>query len=457
MPSVSKEVFAVRMVDLIIKKRFGGEHTKEEIDFLIQTITNPDTYRDYQLSAWLMAVCWRGMNMDETAFLTDAMARSGEMLDLSAIGPVVGDKHSTGGVGDKTTIVFVPMLAAAGIPMAKLSGRGLGHTGGTLDKLEAIPGFNVKLEIDAFIQQVKDIGAAVGGQTQDLAPADGLMYALRDVTGTVESVPLIAASVMCKKIASGANLIILDVKCGSGAFMETEEKAVELARTMVEVGYRLKRPVSAVVTDMEQPLGNAVGHTLEIAEAIDTLKGHGPADLRELCLELGSMALVQAGKSKDEASARKVLEEVISSGKALEKLEQLIKRQNGNPAVINDYTLMPQAKLKHEVLVPGTGDKWIANLNGKTVAEACKLMGAGRSKKDDPINLAVGVVLHGKVGSKLTAGQSVATIYGDTPEMIALAEAKFLEAIRYSDAAVDVPPVVRARVARESSLSGAKS
>jgi len=213
MPGSKKRVNAVRMVDLIIKKRNNGEHHREEIDFLIKTITNPETYRDYQLSAWLMAVCWRGMSMDETAFLTDAMARSGEMLDLSSIGPVIGDKHSTGGVGDKTTIVFVPMLSAAGIPMAKLSGRGLGHTGGTLDKLEAIPGFNVNLSIDEFIAQVKEIGAAVGGQTQDLAPADGLMYALRDVTGTVESIPLIAASVMCKKIASGANLIILDVKC----------------------------------------------------------------------------------------------------------------------------------------------------------------------------------------------------------------------------------------------------
>ncbi len=212
----------MRMVDLINKKRSGGEHTKEEIEFIIKTVMNPDTYRDYQLSAWLMAVCLNGMSMDETAFLTDAMARSGEMLDLSSIGPVVGDKHSTGGVGDKTTVVFVPMLAAAGVPMAKLSGRGLGHTGGTLDKLEAIPGFNINLSIDDFIAQIKDIGAAVGGQTQDLAPADGIMYALRDVTGTVESIPLIAASVVCKKIASGANLIILDVKCGKGAFMDTE-------------------------------------------------------------------------------------------------------------------------------------------------------------------------------------------------------------------------------------------
>lgn len=447
----------MRMVDLIVKKRHGGVHSKEEIDFLIKTVTDPDTYRDYQLSAWLMAVCWQGMNMDETAFLTDAMARSGEMLDLSTIGPVAGDKHSTGGVGDKTTVVFVPMLAAAGIPMAKLSGRGLGHTGGTLDKLEAIPGFNVNLSIDNFIAQVKKIGCAVGGQTQDLAPADGLMYALRDVTGTVESIPLIAASVMCKKIASGANLIILDVKCGSGAFMDTQEKAVDLAKTMVEVGYRLKRPVTAVVTDMEQPLGNAVGHTLEIAEAIDTLKGNGPADLRELCLSLGSMAMLQAGKSKDEDSARVELEQIISSGKALAKLAELIKHQGGDPAVIDNYALMPQAKIKHELKVPGSGEKWISDLNGKLVAESCKLMGAGRSKKGDPINLAVGVVLNGKIGSAMKGGDSVATIYGDDEEQIKLAESKLSEAIKYSDKFVAVPPVIRARVSKDSPLILAKS
>lgn len=445
------------MVDLIVKKRYGGTHSKEEIDFLIKSIINPETYKDYQLSAWLMAVCWRGMSMDETAYLTDAMARSGEMLDLSEIGAVVGDKHSTGGVGDKTTIVFVPMLAAAGIPMAKLSGRGLGHTGGTLDKLEAIPNFNVNLSIKDFISQVKEIGAAVGGQTQDLAPADGLMYALRDVTGTVESIPLIAASVMCKKIASGANLIILDVKCGAGAFMDTEEKASDLAKTMVEVGYRLNRPVTAVVTDMEQPLGNAVGHSLEVQEAIETLKGKGPADLQELCLALGSMALVQAGKHKDEKAARQDLEEVLKTGSALSKLRELIIRQGGNPLVLEDYSLMPQAKIKKEVLLQGNGKKWISSLNGRLVAEACKLMGAGRSKKGEPINLAVGVVLNGKIGSCLHAGDSIATIYADEPEHLRLAEEKIMEAIGFTDSPVAVPEVIRARVAKESPLQALKN
>jgi len=281
-----------------------------------------DTIKDYQLAAWLMAVCWRGMTIEETTCLTDAMARSGQVLDLSQIGPVVGDKHSTGGVGDKTTLVFAPLLAAAGIPMAKLSGRGLGHTGGTIDKLEAIPGFKTDLPIDKFISQVKEIGAAISGQTPDLAPADGKIYSLRDVTGTVESIPLIAASVMSKKIAAGSNLIILDVKCGRGAFMETESRALELATTMAHIGEALGRPVSAVVTDMEQPLGYAVGHTLEVMEAIETLKGNGPEDLTELCLALGALALTSCGKAKNELNARHELERLISSGLALQKFAE---------------------------------------------------------------------------------------------------------------------------------------
>lgn len=443
------------MVDLINKKRLGGEHSKEEIDFIVNFVTEREIYRDYQLSAWLMAVCLRGMTIEETAFLTDAMARSGDMLDLSSVGQVVGDKHSTGGVGDKTTVVFVPMLAAAGIPMAKLSGRGLGHTGGTLDKLEAIPGFNVNLTKEAFIAQVKKIGAAVGGQTDDLAPADGIMYALRDVTGTVESIPLIAASVVCKKIASGANLIILDVKCGKGAFMDTEEKAVELARTMAEVGHRLKRPITSVVTDMEQPLGLAVGHTVEIIEAIETLKGRGPEDLRELCLSLGAMAMVQAGKASDEDEGRKKLEEIISSGKGLSKLAELIEAQGGNPAVIENYDLMPHAKFKREIIVPGQGDMWIEQLNGRVIAEACKLMGAGRAKKGDPINLAVGVVLKGKVGSKLKGGEALATIYADTEEQFKIVEKTVLEAVQFSQKKIEKPPVIKARVS-ENQLAFAK-
>lgn len=442
----------MRMVDLIVAKRNGKEHSREEIDFIVKGVMDK-SIEDYQLSAWLMAVCWRGMTMDETAHLTDAMARSGELIDLSSIGPLVGDKHSTGGVGDKTTLVFVPMLAAAGIPMAKLSGRGLGHTGGTIDKLEAIPGFKTELSIDQFVKQVKEIGQAIGGQTQDLAPVDGKMYALRDVTGTVESIPLIAASVVSKKIAAGANLIILDVKCGSGAFMQTEEQAVELARTMVEVGRRLKRPVIAVVTDMEQPLGNAVGHTVEVIEAIQTLSGDGPEDLRELCLSLGAVALTTAGKFKEEKAARAHLEELLSNGEALKKLKELIKAQGGDPKAVDEHKLMPHSKMTVEFKVPGTGKKWVKELHGRTVAEACKLMGAGRAKKGDPINMAVGIVLKAKVGSTVNGGDTVAVVHADTQDHADKALKKLEEAFSFSDKPVEKPPVIKARVSEADALA----
>jgi pyrimidine-nucleoside phosphorylase len=431
----------VRMVDLIIAKRNGKEHAREEIEFIINSLMD-GSLPDYQLSSWLMAVCWRGMTMDEVAWLTAAMANSGQVLDLSAIGTVVGDKHSTGGVGDKTTLVFVPMLAAVGIPMAKLSGRGLGHTGGTIDKLEAIPGFDTSISIDKFIAQVKSIGAAIGGQTQELAPADGKIYALRDVTGTVESIPLIAASVVSKKVAAGSNLIILDVKCGAGAFMRTEQEAELLAQTMVEVGKRLGRPVTAVVTDMEQPLGLAVGHTVEVIEAIETLRGKGPSDLMELCLTLGAAAMVAAGKADDERRAREKLTEVLNNGKALAKFRELIEAQSGDPRVIDDYSLMPTAKLQTPYKAAATG--WVKRLNGRKVAEACKLMGAGRSKKGDPINMAVGVVLSAKVGSRVTAGETVATIHADTADQANAAAKVLNEAFEYSTTEVPVPPVVRA-------------
>lgn len=434
----------MRMVDLILAKRSGKAHSRAEIQWIIDGVMQ-DSIKDYQLAAWLMAVCWQGMTLAETTWLTDAMTRSGQVLDLSEIGPVVGDKHSTGGVGDKTTLVFAPLLAAAGIPMAKLSGRGLGHTGGTLDKLEAIPGFNVNLSIDQFIQQVKEVGAAIGGQTAELAPADGKIYALRDVTATVESVPLIVGSVLCKKIAAGANLIILDVKCGRGAFMETEAKATDLAFTLAEVGKRLNRPVSAVVTDMEQPLGYAVGHTLEVMEAIDTLKGKGPPDLVELCLELGALALVTCGKFASEQKARQHLSGLLSGGQALEKFGQIVKAQGGNPAVIEDPSIMPQAKHKRDVLVAGSGARWILDIDGRKIAEALKVMGAGRTHKSDPINLAVGVVLKGKVGSAVQGGEPVATIYADSEQDCTAALARVTEAITYSDNPVPVPPVVRAR------------
>ncbi|MBS1989881.1 MAG: thymidine phosphorylase [Cyanobacteria bacterium SZAS LIN-3] len=435
----------MRMLDIILAKRAGKKHSPEEIKFLVDGIMD-SSIPDYQLSSWLMAVCWRGMELEETAWLTDAMCHSGQVLDLSALGSVIGDKHSTGGVGDKTTLVFVPLLAAAGIPMAKLSGRGLGHTGGTIDKLEAIPGFKVDISTEQFIEQVGKIGMAIAGQTAELAPADGRIYAMRDVTGTVESIPLIAASVMSKKLAAGANLIILDVKCGRGAFMETEEKAVELAKTMAAVGRILKRPVLAVVTDMEQPLGMAVGHTTEVIEAIETLKGKGPEDLRELCLELGSLALVEAGKAKDTAEAREKLQKLISSGEALKTFATLIKAQGGDAKVLDDYSLLPTAKMTKEFLVPGSGKKWVSALDGRKVAEACKLMGAGRAKKGDPINMAVGVVLKAKVGDTVNGGDALATIYCDSEEQYKLVSAKLAEAYQFSDSEVPKPKLIKASI-----------
>jgi pyrimidine-nucleoside phosphorylase len=432
----------LRMVDLILAKRCGQEHRRLEIDFVVNGIMD-GSIPDYQIAAWLMAVCWRGMSIEETAELTDAICRSGEMLDLSAIGPFVADKHSTGGVGDKTTLVFVPMMAAAGIPMAKLSGRGLGHTGGTLDKLEAIPGFNVNLPVDKFISQVSEIGMAIGGQTQDLAPADGKIYAMRDVTATVESIPLIAASVLSKKIAAGANLIILDVKCGRGAFMDTEEKAKELARVMADVGQRLKRPITCVVTDMEQPLGFAVGHTLEVMEALDTLRGNGPPDLQELCYSLGSLALVKAGKAENETEAKSRLKEIIESGKALDNFRKLVKAQGGNVEAIDHPEIMPTAKHQFPYVPAGDGTRWVKHLDGRKIAEACKLMGAGRMKKGEQINLAVGVILKAKTGSKLEPGEPACIVYADSREQFDKACTKLNEAFAFSNEPVAVPALIK--------------
>jgi pyrimidine-nucleoside phosphorylase len=447
-------------VDIIAAKRDGRELSPEEISYIISGVMNEGpkaSVKDYQLAAWLMAVCWRGMSIEETACLTDAMAKSGDVLDLSEIGPFVGDKHSTGGVGDKTTLVFVPLLAAAGLPMAKLSGRGLGHTGGTIDKLEAIPGFSCDLPVKQFIKQVKEIGCAIAAQTQDLAPADGKLYAMRDVTATVASIPLIAASVMSKKIAAGANLIVLDVKCGLGAFMQSEADAIKLAEVMAEVGARLKRPVSAVVTDMEQPLGYAVGHTLEVQEAVEALQGRGPADLQQLIMTLGALALVKAQKAKTEAEAKEILHELIDSGKALAKLKELIVAQGGDANIISNYELMPQARLKKELKVPGnhnghrghqeSSEKvWIEHIDGKKIADACKLMGGGRAHKGDAINLATGVVLSAKIGSELSLGSTMATIYADSQEDYLKAEKKVFEAIKLSSKPVKCPEIIRAEV-----------
>jgi pyrimidine-nucleoside phosphorylase len=385
------------------------------------------------------------MDRSETAALTEAMLQSGDTLDLAHLKVPRVDKHSMGGVGDKVSLILAPLVASCGAAVPQLSGRGLGHTGGTLDKLEAIPGFNVTLPIDRFIGQVKEIGMAIGGQTQELAPADGKIYALRDVTATVESIPLIAASVVSKKIAAGANMIILDVKCGRGAFMDTEAKAKELAQVMTDVGHRLNRPIMCTVTDMEQPLGMAVGHTVEVIEAVNTLKGNGPPDLEELCLTLGSLALVTAKKCATEHEARKKLQEIIDSGKALENLRTLIKAQGGDPSVIENPGIMPTAKLQLEYIPAAvSGTRWVKHLDGRKVSEACKLMGAGRDKKNDPINHAVGIVLCAKVGSKLEPGQAAAIIHADTREHFEAAARKLDEAFTFSSDTVATPTLIKA-------------
>ena len=433
----------MNIVDLILAKRNGTEHSQSEINFIVDGVTH-GTLPDYQLAAWMMAVYFSGMTVAETVFLTRALAHSGQILDLSSCGAVVGDKHSTGGVGDKTSLVLVPLLAAVGLPMALLSGRGLGHTGGTLDKLEAIPGYNRALTKEQFISQVGSIGAAISGQTAELAPADGKMYSLRDVTGTVESIPLIVASIVSKKLAAGTNLIVLDVKCGAGAVMETEAQARRLADAIVQVGEKLGKPISAAITDMEQPLGCAVGHTVEVIESIEALKGNGPPDLMEVCFTLGCLALVSAGVAKDDADARRQMTSAISDGRALEKFRQLVKAHGGDVRAVDDYSVMPTARLKVSVQAAFDGQRFVAKLNGRAVAQACALMGAGRRCKSDVINLAVGVVLHAKVGAAVQGGQTIATIYADTQSNADEARALLEQAYTFSERPVAAPQVVRA-------------
>ena len=414
-----------RYVDLIYKKRFGEEHTKEEIQQIVDGVSSGEM-PDYQISAWLMAICIKGMSIDETAYLTEAMVKSGDIIDLSSLGEYVIDKHSTGGVGDKTTLVLTPMLASAGIPIAKLSGRGLGHTGGTIDKLEAIPGFNTSVPTDDFLKQIREIGIAIGGQTATLAPADKTLYALRDVTATVDSIPLIAASVVSKKVASGSNVIILDVKYGTGAFMSTVDEAIELSQTMVEVGDRLGKHITCVVTSMEQPLGQAVGHSLEVIESVETLKHNGPEDLTELCLTLGAVALTKSKIVKDIEEGKKLLTANLDNGKALKKFEDLVKAQGGDVSVLSDYSKYKQAKIKYEYKAKKSGN--VAKCDALSVAKGCKVLGAGRDKKDEPINMAVGVVVKKKVSDTVNAGDVLAEVYADS-------EGQLKQTIEYLDKA----------------------
>ncbi len=398
----------MRAVDLIHKKRDGGELSAAELNFLIQGYSK-DEVPDYQMSAFAMAVFFRGMTAAETAALTLAIAESGDQVDLTPIAGIKVDKHSTGGVGDKTTLILAALAASAGVPVAKMSGRGLGHTGGTIDKLESIPGFRTELAREAFINQVNTIGLSVIGQSGDLAPADKKLYGLRDVTATVESIPLIASSVMSKKIAAGADAIVLDVKAGSGAFMKTVEDAEALASAMVEIGTQVGRVTSAVISDMDQPLGYAIGNALEVMEAIDTLKGKGPDDLTELCLTLGAHMIVLGGKTADIAEAKQILKQKLENGEALAKFAELISAQGGDPAVLEQTELLPQAALTVEVTAEEGG--YVGSIQAEQLGLAAMLLGAGRATKEAQIDYAVGLVLRKKVGDAVAAGESLATLH----------------------------------------------
>ncbi len=398
------------MVDIIKKKRDGGALTREEIEFFINGYVKGDI-PDYQVSALMMAIYFRGMNDDETGYLTKAMLFSGEKLDLSEVKGFKVDKHSTGGVGDKTSLVLTPMVASCGVPVAKMSGRGLGHTGGTIDKLESFKGFTASITNEQFIHNVNTIGISLMGQTKDLAPADKLLYALRDVTATVDNMSLIASSIMSKKLAASADGIVLDVKSGSGAFMKNDEDAFELAKKMVAIGRRAGVEVMAVISDMDQPLGRAVGNAIEVREAIDTLKGNGPDDLRELCLTLGSYMLRFASVAGDADEARAMLLEAISSGRALDKLADLIEAQGGSREDVYHPENLPSAS-KH-IDFTAHMDCVVSAIRSEDIGIASLLLGGGRRSKEDTIDLSVGIYLHKKVGESVKKGEPVATIYGN--------------------------------------------
>lgn len=396
------------MVELIKKKRNGEALNYLEYAEIVRGFVD-GSIPDYQVSAFLMAAYFRGLNTQETADLTDLMMRSGDLIDLSAVEGTKVDKHSTGGVGDKTTLVLAPLVAAAGVPVAKMSGRGLGHTGGTLDKLEAIKGFSIEMSIDDFIKKVQKNGIALCGQTANLVPADKKLYALRDVTATVENMALIASSVMSKKLASGADAIVIDIKVGNGAFMKDLDHAIALGQIMIDIGAKMKRKVVAVLTGMEQPLGHAIGNSLEVIEAVETLKGNGPEDFVELCLELGSQMLILGGKAETEAEATAILKELIASGKALEKFKTFIGEQGGDTSFIDDYSQLPLAQYSLDIVAGQAG--YISSLRAINIGLASMALGAGRETKESDIDYGAGIILKKKVGDSVQVGEALATLY----------------------------------------------
>lgn len=429
----------MRAYDIIYRKRMGQELTTEEIRFLVRGFVSGEV-TDYQMAAWAMAVCIQGMTPRETADLTMAMAESGDMIDLSAIRGRKVDKHSTGGVGDKVSLVLVPLVAACGAPVAKMSGRGLGHTGGTIDKLESIPGFRVELSPQAFIDQVNRIGCAVAGQSGNLVPADKKLYALRDVTATVDSIPLIASSIMSKKIAGGADAVVLDVKAGAGAFMKDLDDAFRLAEAMVDIGRQVGREVAAVVSNMDQPLGYAVGNTLEVVEAIETLRGFGPKDLEEICLQLGAQMLRLAGVAGDGDTARKMLLRALRAGHGLNKLIEMVEAQGGDASYIRQPVKLPRAQRIVPVTAPAEG--YVQAIDALEVGVAALLLGAGRETKESAIDLAVGVVLRKKVGDPVAAGDVLAELHVNSEKRLAEAQARLAGAYRIGKERPSEPPLV---------------
>ncbi|MBI5286294.1 MAG: thymidine phosphorylase [Deltaproteobacteria bacterium] len=419
--------------EVIKRKRDGKKLTREEMAFLIKGIMSGDI-PDYQLSAFLMAVYFQGMTSDETLAMTMEMLNTGVTLDLSSIPGRKVDKHSTGGVGDKLTLTVTPAVAAAGLPIPMLAGRGLGHTGGTIDKLEAIPGFRTSMSLDGFIAQVMEINLAIMGQTEEIAPVDDRLYALRDVTATVDSIPLIASSIMSKKLAEGIDGLVLDVKVGSGSFMKGLDKASELARAMVDIGKGMGKEVVALITDMDQPLGRAVGNSLEVKEAIDVLKGSGPEDVVELTLEMGAWMLKLGGKVGSVEEGKSMVKALIASGRGLEKFRELIRHQGGDPGVIDDPNILPMAK--YGVEVPSKEEGFIASINAEEVGVASMLLGAGRSRTGGSIDPSVGVVLHKKVGDEVEKGEPLATVYYNDERRLKVMAERLTNVFSYSDSPV---------------------
>lgn len=436
----------MRFYDLIIKKRNGKKLSQEEIEFMIKEYIE-DRIPDYQMSAMLMAIYFKGMSNNEIKYLTMAMVNSGKIIDLNSIPGIKVDKHSTGGVGDTTTLALAPMVAAAGVPVAKMSGRGLGHTGGTIDKLEAIEGFKTELSLNKFIKIVKKVGVSIISPTSDLAPADKKLYALRDVTGTVESIPLIVGSIMSKKIAAGADAIVLDVTTGSGAFMKEYKDALKLGKIMVDIGLELGKETIAVVSNMDEPLGFAIGNSLEVKEAIEVLKNRGPEDLRHLCLVLGSYMLKLGGVVKTTEEGRNKLIKILEEGKAFNKFKEMVVAQEGNPQLIEDPEFLPLAKYCVRLKAGKSG--YIQKIDSQLVGESAMILGAGREKKETEIDLSVGIVLKKKVGNKVSVNEELAEMYYNDSEKLKEAKKKLLSSFIINNKKSEKLPLILATISRQ--------